>query len=286
MAKRVLITGASGLIGGILIEHLSKNAAYDIYGVDRHIELSIRFQLENRKVSEEQKPILPYKEKFYICDITDQEQLSRIIQDNQINIIIHLAAVLETETVEKINDINCRGTRIIFDIASKQEHVEMVIYGSSGMAVAGYLENEPYSALAKNTQPKQVLKKITVNDPPIPSHLNPSVEAYSKSKIYGEQLALQYSSDNTNNVKFICVRLGWVNTTNDVTSNLYHWSDKGTWCSYRDLCQFFDRLLENQLSLKKFQIYFACSNNDFCWVDMNNSKEDLNYVPQDSAKWT
>jgi nucleoside-diphosphate-sugar epimerase len=285
MVKKILITGASGLIGGILIKHLSNNSNYDIYGIDRHSELSTRFQLENTKVSEGQKPILPPKEKFYICDITDEKQLSQIIKDNRINIIIHLAAVLETETIETINNINCRGTKIIFDIATKHEHVEMVIYGSSVMAVFGYLENEPYSALAKNMQPKETLKLITIDDPPIPSHFNPSFEAYCQSKIYAERLAQQYSLDDTNNVKFICARLGWVNTTDDVTSDAYNWDDKSVFCSYRDLCQFFDRVLEHQSTLKKFQIYFASSNNDFCWVDMNNCKEELDYVPQDGAKW-
>jgi nucleoside-diphosphate-sugar epimerase len=161
----------------------------------------------------------------------------------------------------------------------------MVIYGSSVMTVFGYLENEPYSALAKNIQPKQTLKLITVDDPPIPSHFNPSFEAYCNSKIYGEQLAREYSSDDTNSTKFICVRLGWVNTTDDVTSNLYNWDDKSVWCSSRDLCQFMDRLLENESTLKRFQIYHVSSNNDYCWVDMTNCKEDLNYLPQDGAKW-
>lgn len=285
MVKKILITGASGLIGGILIEHLSKNTNYDIYGIDRHDGLSLRYELENTPVAENQQPILPSRDKFFICDITDEEKLLNIIHDNQINIIIHLAALLENETVEKINDINCRGTKILFDIALKEEHVELVIYGSSIMAVFGYLENEPYLALSKNLQPKEELKKITINDPMNPSHLNPSFEAYCQSKIYGEDLAKQYSSNESTRVKFICVRLGWVNTTNDVTSNLYDWNDKSIWCSYRDLCQFFDRLLENQLKLKKFDVYFVSSNNDFCWVDMSNCKEDLNYIPQDGAKW-
>ncbi len=285
MVKKILITGASGLIGGILIEHLSKNSNYDIYGVDKHIGLSTRFQLENTTVLKDQQPILPPKEKFYICDITNKNQLSRIIQDNQINVIIHLAAVLETEPVEKINEINCHGTSIIFDIATKQEHVEMVIYASSVMTVFGYLENEPYSALPKNSLPKQTLTKITVNDPPTPSHFNPSFEAYCQSKISGEQLARQYSSNDAINVKFICARLGWINTTDDITCELFDWSDKSIWCSHRDLCQFIDRVLENQSMLNKFHIYFVSSNNDFCWVDMENCRKDLNYVPLDGAKW-
>ncbi|CAF0885296.1 unnamed protein product [Rotaria sordida] len=285
MVKKILITGASGLIAGILIKHLSKNSNYDIYGIDKHIGLSARYQLENTPTAEGQQPILPSKEKFYVCDITDENQLSCIIQENQINIIIHLAGLLETDTVEKINHINCYGTKILFDTATKQEHVEMIIYACSGTTVFGYLEIEPYSSLAKNIQPKQLLKTITVNDPPIPSHFDPSFEAYSNSKIYGEELARQYSLIETINIKFICARCGWISTTDDITSDLYGWSDKSLWCSHRDLCQFIDRLLEKQSILKMFAIYFVCSNNDYCWVDMDNCRQDLNYEPQDGAKW-
>jgi nucleoside-diphosphate-sugar epimerase len=285
MVKKILITGASGLVGGILIEHLSKNSDYDIYGIDKHIGLSIRYKLEkNPSISEKQQPILPSKDKFYICNINDENQLAQIIQDNKINIIIHLAAVLETETVENINYINCHGTKTLFDIATKQDHIEMIIYASSTMAVFGYLENEPYLSLVKNVQPKQMLKKITVNDPPMPSHLSQSVEAYCNSKIYAEELAKKYSLNDEINVKFVCARLGCINISN-VPSDVYYWSDRSTWCSHRDLCQFIDRLLENQFKLKKFQIYFVSSNNDFAWTDIDNCRQDLNYVPQDGAKW-
>jgi len=102
----------------------------------------------------------------------------------------------------------------------------MVIYGSSAMTVFGYIENEPYLSLAKNIQPQQPLTTITINDPPIPSHFNPSFEAYCKSKIYGEELARQYSSINGNKVKFTCLRFGYINTTDDVTSNVHNWSIK------------------------------------------------------------
>ncbi|CAF1476438.1 unnamed protein product, partial [Rotaria sordida] len=43
--------------------------------------------------------------------------------------------------------------------------------------------NEPYLSLTKNIQPKEMLKKITVNDPPMPSHLNQSVEAYCNKRL-------------------------------------------------------------------------------------------------------
>ncbi|CAF1263424.1 unnamed protein product [Rotaria sordida] len=285
MVKKILITGASGLIGGILIEHLSKNPNYDIYGIDKHIGLSIRYQLENIKTSKEQQPILPSKEKFYVCDITDRDKLSRIIQDNQINIIIHLAAVLERQTIDEINRVNCDGTSILFDIATKQEHVELIIFSSSVTVMFGYLENEPYSLLAKNIKPLQPLKKVTINDPPMPWRGDPLREAYSKSKIYAEELAKQYSSIQANKIKFVGARLGMINTIDDVEYYSCDWAIKSTYCSYRDLCQFIDRVLENQSKLKNFQIYFVSSNNDYGWVDMDNCREDLNYVPQDSARW-
>jgi len=115
----------------MLVEHLSKNSNYDIYDMDRHMQLSSRYQRKNTSISEEQQLISPPKEKFYACDIIDKHQRSSIIQDNQIDIIIHLAAILEIEAVEKINHINCYDTNILFDIATKQEHVEMMIYASS-----------------------------------------------------------------------------------------------------------------------------------------------------------
>jgi len=114
MTKKILITGASGLIGGILVQHLSKNSNYDIYGIDRHVALSIRYQLENTPSSKDLQPILPMKEKFFICDILNKDELLRIIRDNKIQIIIHLAAVLEMKTIEQIERINCNGTKIIF----------------------------------------------------------------------------------------------------------------------------------------------------------------------------
>ncbi|CAF4288327.1 unnamed protein product, partial [Rotaria sordida] len=80
--KKILITGASGLIAGTLIKHLLKNPNYDVYGIDKHIGLSTRYQLENTPITEGQLPILPSKEKFYVCDITDENQISRIIQGN------------------------------------------------------------------------------------------------------------------------------------------------------------------------------------------------------------
>lgn len=78
-------------------------------------------------------------------------------------------------------------------------------------------------------------------------------------------------------MKFVCARFGWINTTNSVASPLFNWTDKSVWCSYGDLCQFIDRILENRTKLKKFQIYFVASNNDFYWADMGNAKEDINY---------
>lgn len=283
MVKNILITGASGLIGGILAEHLSKNPNYDVYGTDKHIGLSVHYQIEKIKAPEGQQPILPPK-KFYICDITDKDQLSRIIRNNRINIIIHLAAVLVNDSPAYFTHINCDGTKILFDIATKEDSVEMIIYASSARVVFGYLDNEPYSLLVKNIKPTETLKRITIDDPPMPAHTNACDEAYSNSKVYGEELARQYSSIDGTNVKFICARFGLINLPDSIVSDLYDWSEKTVWCSHRDLCQFIDRALENQLILKKFQIYFVCSNNDFCWIDIDPGK-DLNYIPQDSAKW-
>ncbi|CAF1649340.1 unnamed protein product, partial [Didymodactylos carnosus] len=76
-------------------------------------------------------PPIP-SDKFFMCDITDKENITSIIQDNKFNIIIHLAAVLETETIENINRININGTRNVLDACRQTTTViERVIYASS-----------------------------------------------------------------------------------------------------------------------------------------------------------
>jgi nucleoside-diphosphate-sugar epimerase len=116
--QRILITGVSGLIGRILFNHLINTypTKYQVFGLDQHTNVSSRYQGKNDEIIE-LATILPLSlDKFFQCDITDRNKLHEIIQEQKIDIIIHLAAVLETHPdLEKISRVNIEGTKNVFE---------------------------------------------------------------------------------------------------------------------------------------------------------------------------
>ena len=76
----------------------------------------------------------------------------------------------------------------------------------------------------------------------------------------------------------ICVRIGWVNIQNQPGAT---WL-RTVWFSYRDVCSFFEKAIQAPSSISG--IYFGTSNNHRLWMDLDNAKRDLGYVPQDGAE--
>ena len=112
--QRILITGVSGLIGRILFNYLSKTYPdkYEIFGLDQHTNISSRYG-ENDQI-ERMYPLA--LDKFFQCDITDRIRLFQIIEQQHIQIIIHLAAVLENyPDLETISRVNIQGTKNVFE---------------------------------------------------------------------------------------------------------------------------------------------------------------------------
>lgn len=116
--QRILITGVSGLIGAILFNHLTENYSrkYQVVGLDQHVNLSTRYQSTN-VTSQEIKKVLPIPaDKFFQCDITDRMKLHKIIEEQKIDIIIHLAALLEYHPdLENLSYVNINGTKNVFE---------------------------------------------------------------------------------------------------------------------------------------------------------------------------
>lgn len=116
--QRILITGVSGLVGRILFNYLTEKypMKYQVFGLDQHTNVSTRYQsntCDNLKI----KSISPIaSEKFFQCDVTDRTKLHQIVKDQNIEIIIHLAAVLENHSdIERISCVNIEGTRNVFE---------------------------------------------------------------------------------------------------------------------------------------------------------------------------
>jgi nucleoside-diphosphate-sugar epimerase len=114
--QRILITGASGLVGRVLFHYLMKTypTKYQVFGLDQHTNVSTRYKPNEAHLVEAIKPIP--SDKFFQCDITDRTKLFQIIEEQKIDFIIHLAAVLEMHPdIQKISDVNINGTKNIFE---------------------------------------------------------------------------------------------------------------------------------------------------------------------------
>ena len=116
--QNILITGVSGLIGRLLCDHLTKThpTKYQVFGLDQHMDISSRYQIKScQNFNEKTIPSLPL-DRFFQCDITDRMKLHKLIEEQKIDIIIHLAAVLESHPdLEKILHVNIDGTKNVFE---------------------------------------------------------------------------------------------------------------------------------------------------------------------------
>ncbi len=160
MIKNVLITGGAGYIGSHISEILVKNKKKNII-VDN---LSTGF-----------KKLIHKKAKFIKANILDIKKINLIINKNNIDSIIHLAAVLSVgesqKNPKKYERINVKGTKNLL-IAMKNTNVRNFVF-SSTCAV--------YSDGLKKVSENSILKPTSV---------------YGKTKLKGENLIKNFCKKN------------------------------------------------------------------------------------------
>lgn len=271
---RILITGVSGVVGRILFNHLIEK--YQVFGIDQHKNISTRYQKQNTE-NLPVETILPIRDEcFFECDITDKQKLFEIVQRLNINIIIHLAAILEDHPdKDRLYRINVQGTKNIFET-----NVKRILFASSVMTVFGYLEYEPYRSIENETFNDETmlnhLRQLKVDeDSPLPDRKTEGNQLYSETKILAEQMTNDFIEKT--NKSIVTMRLGWVNIYDNPGTT---WL-RTVWLSHRDLCLFVDKVLQSPLNING--IYFVTSNNHRSWLDINKAKQDFNYIPLDGA---
>ena len=119
----VLVTGAGGNLGRLLVSKLSSNSKIKkIIGVDL----------------KEPKPI--QKLKFYKIDIRDKN-IRKIFQEEKVDTVIHLAFMLvPMYDTKKQWDINVLGSQNIFFI-SEESKVKKIVFASSTNAYGAHPDN-------------------------------------------------------------------------------------------------------------------------------------------------
>ena len=124
--KKILVTGMSGLIGGLLRDHLERLGSYELSALNR------------RRV--EGVPCLQ-------ADIADLEAIKPAFQG--IDVVVHLAAYTgDIDSWEGNLSGNIVGAYNVYE-AARLAGVKRVIFASSGNAIRAFSLVEPYNAITE-----------------------------------------------------------------------------------------------------------------------------------------
>ncbi|MBI2627905.1 MAG: SDR family oxidoreductase [Candidatus Niyogibacteria bacterium] len=120
MPKRILITGANGMLGREITDIFSKNKKYNVFGIIRS-----------------RKPKNP-KVCFIIADLRDIKSLKKIVSSVKPNIIIHSAAIVNLDLCEQnkreADLLHIKATEIL---ASYKENKTKFVYISTDSVFNG-----------------------------------------------------------------------------------------------------------------------------------------------------
>ena len=246
--KKVLITGMSGLVGGVLRDHLQSR-----------FELSALNRRNVPGVS------------CHTADIGDLDAIQPAFEG--IDAVVHMAAFARSgATWDAILNDNIVGTYNVFE-ASRQAGVKRIVFASSGMVMAGWESVMPYKALSEGCyeEAPENWEKLTHQTAVWPRDL------YGCSKVFGEVLGRHYA--DTTNLSILCLRMGGV-VQEDKPSNPRQFA---VYCSKADIAQIVECCLDAPADLK-YDIFYALSNNRWGFRDLEHAREVIGYVPTGAAE--
>ena len=181
MAKRILVTGVSGLIGGLVGRDLARD--YDVRALNRR-------PVEGMVTTE--------------ADITDFDAIRPAFTD--IDTVVHMAAYLGKDERQQI-DVNVTGTYNVFK-AARGAGVERIVFASSGAVQSALEKDEPIRAMVE-------ARLQDIPEPrPLVTHMDPvrPGQVYGAVKVFGEALARVWAE--THGISVLCIRLGRVRPEN------------------------------------------------------------------------
>ena len=254
--SRVLVTGAEGVIGGVVRRHLA----------DRY-QLSY---LTHR----------PAEFPSHVADIADLVSIQPAFEG--IDAVVHLAGAssIDAPWASVLTD-NIIGTYNVFE-AARQAHLSRVVFGSSNHTVGMYevLGAPEIYDLADRRQ-------YSTEVPVRPDSL------YGASKVYGEAIGRLYA--DRYGLSVICLRIGAVREHDDptdvsaerpssmlraLTAEQTRTRLRAVWLSHRDCAQLIGRALDTSVD---WAVVYGISNNPRRFWDLEEARQVLGYEPADSA---
>jgi nucleoside-diphosphate-sugar epimerase len=246
---KVLVTGASGLIGGLVVRNLGHK--YEFSGLNRR-------PVEGIKSTQ--------------ADIADLDAIRPAFEG--VDMVVHMSA--ETKDLsnwDKIIDNSIVGTVNVFR-AAQEAGVKRVVFGSSGGTMCGHERDEslPYGKLAAGQY-----DEVSAPWPLLDTNDVPRADApYAIAKLFGENTGRWFS--DVYGMSVLCIRLGAVLDV-DKPTLLRHFPG---FLSKSDCVQIVEKSLDAPMSLK-WAVYDAISENKYRWRDTSFAKEVLGWQPTGTA---
>lgn len=244
----ILVTGMSGLIGGVAGRELAKQG-YNVSALNRQDVSGFRTTR---------------------ASITDMDAIRPAFES--IDAVIHMAAYLGPSHDLQF-EVNMRGTYNVYE-AAKDAGVKRFIFGSSGATQKQYEQDEPFKAMveARYEDIPEPKPRVYHNSPPRPGDI------YGVAKLTGENFGRYYSE--IYGISVICIRLGRVTAEDRPDSP----RNAAVYLSHRDAAQIVQKCLEAPDDIK-FDIVYGVSDNRARFRDLRHTRELVAYYPQDSADW-
>ncbi len=247
MAKRVLVTGMSGLIGGMLREHLQQAGGYELTALSRRsVEGVTSIQ----------------------ADIADLEAIKPAFEGQ--DVVVHLSAYLGSPDWEGHNAGNVVGNYNVYE-AARLAGVKRVVVASSNQTCGSFERVLPYSDICAGRY-----DRVPEDFPMIThEHIRPA-SLYGATKVWAEALGRHFADEY--GISVICLRIGAVRQEDRPTSV----RENSVYLSHRDMVQALQKSIDAPESLK-YGVFFVVSNNRWNYRDLSHAKELVGFEPQDSA---
>ena len=246
--KKVLITGMSGLIGGLLRDHLDARGGYELSALNR-------------------RPVEGVK--CFQADIADLEAIKPAFEG--IDVVAHLAAYTEIDDWKGNLSGNIIGSYNVYE-AARLAGVKRVVFVSSGSTIRNWSLEEPYKAIAEGRYDD------VPSDFDVITHqmIRPD-SIYGAAKVWGEAVGRHFA--DTYGISVLCLRIGTVYA--DDRPHTTH--DFAVYLSNRDVVQILQRCIDAPDDLL-YDVFMATSDNPHGYRDLSHPREVLGYEPRDSAE--